>query len=156
MRFRERLTPPLSWWAIGALVAGTFPIAVLFYLGPVWALGVAALVVALLVSILAGWAAVGIRMDDAVLHVGRAQIELRYLSGAQALDAAQTRSRSGVEADARAYLVLRPYIATAVEIAIDDPDDPVPYWLVSTRRPRALSSAIADGRSKREPGNRLQ
>ena len=42
MLFRERLTPPPLWWVLGGLVAATFPIAVLFYLGPVWALATAA------------------------------------------------------------------------------------------------------------------
>ncbi len=58
------------------------------------------------------------------------------------LDAEQTRRRAGVEADARAHLVLRPYVSTAVEITLDDPADPVPYWLVSTRRPEALAAAL--------------
>jgi len=155
MHFRERLTPPPLWWLIGAVVAATFPIAVLFYLGPVWALATAAAAVLLLVAVLVGWAAIRIELDDTVLRVGRAQIELRYLSGALALDADRTRARSGVDADARAYLVLRPYVPTAVEITLDDADDPVPYWLVSTRRPRALAAAITEG-SVREAGPCLQ
>jgi hypothetical protein len=52
-----------------------------------------------------------------------------------------------VEADARAHLVLRPYIKTAVEITLDDPDDPVPYWLVSTRRPQQLAAALREAAS---------
>ena len=73
---------------------------------------------------------------------GAAVIEHRYIAGARALDADQTRRRAGVDADARAHLVLRPYVATAVEITLDDPADPVPYWLVSTRRPDALAAAL--------------
>ncbi len=42
--------------------------------------------------------------------------------------------------------------ATAVELTLDDPDDPVPYWLVSTRRPRALSAAIGEALSSRVTG----
>jgi Protein of unknown function (DUF3093) len=45
--------------------------------------------------------------------------------------------------------VLRPYIATAVEITLNDPDDPVPYWLVSSRRPRAFAAAVNAARSSR-------
>jgi hypothetical protein len=145
MLFRERLTPPPLWWVIGVIVAATFPVAVLFYLGPVWALATAAVAAALLVAVLVGWAAIRIELDGSVLRVGRAQIELRYLSGALALDADRARARSGVHADARAYLVLRPYVPTAVEVTLDDADDPVPYWLISTRRPRALAAAITEG-----------
>ncbi|MGI3786257.1 MAG: DUF3093 family protein, partial [Janthinobacterium lividum] len=34
------------------------------------------------------------------------------------------------------------WVSTSVEIGLDDPADPVPYWLVSTRRPGALASAL--------------
>lgn len=149
MRFHERLTPPPLWWAIGGLVALTFPVAVLFYLGPLWAIAIAVVAAGLLVAVLVGLAAIRIRLDDTWLRVGRAQIELRYLSAGVALDADRTRARAGVDADARAYLVLRPYIPTAVEITLADPDDRVPYWLVSTRRPRALAAALSDALSSR-------
>lgn len=150
--YRERLTPPVLWWVIGCAISATFPIAVLFYLGPFWALGVTAAAAVLLVAVLVGWAGVRIELDDDRLRVGRAQIEVRYLSGVVALDPERTRARSGVDADARAYLVLRPYVATAVEITLDDPGDPVPYWLVSTRRPRALSAALSDALCRRVSG----
>ena len=149
MRFRERLTPPLLWWVIGALVAGTFPVAVLFYLGPVWAGVVAAIAAAGLVAVLHGWAAIVVDFDGRWRRVGRARIELAYLGAARALDAGQTRARTGVDADARAYLVLRPYVGTSVEVTLDDPDDPVPYWLISTRRPRALSAALTEALGSR-------
>jgi Protein of unknown function (DUF3093) len=77
-----------------------------------------------------------------MIRVGRARIDHRYIGGATALGAEQTRRRGGTEADARAHLVLRPYVSTAVEITLDDPDDPVPYWLVSSRRPEALAAAL--------------
>lgn len=152
MRFREQLPPPVLWWVIGGLVAATFPIAVVFYLGPIWALVTAAVAAALLCAVLLGWATLRIQLDDSWLRVGRAQIELRYLSEARALDAERTRERSGPGADARAYLVLRPYVSTAVEITLDDPDDPVPYWLVASRRPRALAAALTEALSSRVTG----
>jgi hypothetical protein len=43
--------------------------------------------------------------------------------------------------------VLRPYIKTTVEITLDDPEDPVPYWLVSTRHPQRLAAALQDAAS---------
>ena len=70
MLFRERLTPPPLWWVIGAVVAATFPIAVLFYLGPVWALATAAAAIVLLLTVLAGWAAIRIELDDTAASRG--------------------------------------------------------------------------------------
>ena len=47
-----------------------------------------------------------------------------------------------MDADARAYLLLRPYLSRAVMVPVDDPADPTPYWLVSTRRPDELVAAL--------------
>jgi hypothetical protein len=49
---------------------------------------------------------------------------------------------AGVDADARAYLVLRGYCGGAVKVEVDDPGDPTPYWLVSSRRPLQLAAAL--------------
>ena len=49
---------------------------------------------------------------------------------------------AGPEADARAFLLLRPYLKRAVRVEITDPADPAPYWLVSSRRPDELAGAL--------------
>ena len=69
-----------------------------------------------------------------------------------ALDADGVRRQAGVEADARAYLLLRPYLKRGVRVDIADPADPTPYWLVSSRRPDALVSALEAGRTERAAG----
>ena len=102
---------PVVWWLLAAVFALSVLLAVGLYLGP--GLGVGATAASLAVA--AGLfvrSAVRIEVDDAAIRVGRALIEHRYIAGAQALDAEQTRRRAGVEADARAHLVLRPYVST--------------------------------------------
>ena len=59
-----------------------------------------------------------------------------------ALDADATRRLAGSEADARAYLLLRPYLKRAVRVEITDPADPTPYWLLSTRHPDRAGQAV--------------
>jgi hypothetical protein len=139
--YRERLDVPLMWWVITGLFALSLLVAFAFYLGIWWGIG-AGLACLLVMGAVFAFAAAVIEVTEAQLVVGRSRIDLCYLAGARALDAAQTRRRAGVEADARAYLVLRPYVPTAVEITLDDADDPVPYWLVSSRRPRAFAAAL--------------
>jgi hypothetical protein len=78
-----------------------------------------------------------------VLHAGRAHIALDLVGAAEPLDADATRRVHGVDADARAYLVTRPYLKRSVRIDVTDPADPTPYWLVSTRRPEALAAAVS-------------
>jgi hypothetical protein len=139
--FRERLTVPWVWWLLAVLFALSMLVALGLYVGLVWGIGGAVASMLVAVGIFAS-AAVVISVDAQEIRVGRAVIEHRYVGAARALDAAETRNRSGVQADARAHLVLRPYVSTAVEITLDDPADPVPYWLISSRRPTELAAAL--------------
>lgn len=143
MLYRERLAVPLIWWLLAIGLAATLLVAIGVYAGPVWGIGVAAasLVVA---AVIFASAATVITVEPGLLRVGRGVIEAAYIAAATPLDAVRARRRAGVDADARAHLVLRPYVATAVEISLDDPADPVPYWLVSSRRPDALAAAVRD------------
>jgi hypothetical protein len=146
MLFRERLSVPAVWWVLAGLFALSVLLATGAYLGPVWGVGttVATLLVA---AALFASAAIVISVDTAQIQIGRASIEHAYIASCRALDTDETRRRAGVEADARAHLVLRPYVKTAVEITLDDPDDPVPYWLVSTRHPHRLAAAMQSAAS---------
>ena len=142
MLFRERLSVPVLWWVLAVGFALSLLLAFGLYLGPAWGIGAAAACLTIAVWLFVR-AAVLIRVEPEVLWIGRAQIDHRYIAGCRALDAEATRLRGGVGADARAHLVLRPYVATAVEITLADPADPVPYWLVSSRRPDELAAAIS-------------
>ncbi len=148
MAYRERLTVPALWWGLAVLLAGSMGVAVGAYVGFWWGMGVGVIALAVATAVLLS-AAVVITVDGARLCVGRAMIEISYLGGCRALDQAATGDRSGPNADARAYLVLRPYIRTSVEVTVSDPADPVPYWLISTRRPAALAAAVEDARAAR-------
>jgi len=140
-RYRERLTVPPAWWVLSGLFALSMLLAFGLYLGPGW--GLASALASFGAMALVFWrASTLIVVTGDQLLVGRANIQHRYLGGAVALDSGRARARRGPEADARAYLALRPYIDTAVEVAVTDPDDPAPYWLVATRRPRQLAAAL--------------
>jgi len=141
VRYRERLTVPIVWWVLSGLFALSMLLAVGLYVGPVWGICTALIIFAAVTAIFVA-AAIEVSVDQDWLRVGRASIELGYLGAAAALDAEAARRRQGPAADARAYLVLRSYISTAVEVTVTDADDPAPYWLVSTRRPRALTAAL--------------
>ena len=142
MRFRERLSVPVLWWVLAAGFALSLLVALWFSVGPVWGIGGAALSLIIAVWLFAR-SAVLLVVDRQVLRIGRAEIDYPYVAGCRALDPETTRRRAGIDADARAHLVLRPYIGTAVEITLADPADPVPYWLVSSRRPAMFAAALA-------------
>lgn len=131
---------------IGLGVALTFVVAVGVYLGPWLALTLACLAGGLVVTVLAVWGSTVVQVDDRGVQVGAALLEWPYVGAIEARDAEATRARLGMDADARAFVVQRPYLDSTVEIEVVDAADPHPYWLVGTRQPRALAHALEAGR----------
>jgi hypothetical protein len=140
--YAERLWVPVGWWVLAGLFAFSLLIAVLFYLGPVWGVGAGVLVMVVMGITFARYGREQIRVEAERLWVGAANIEWTYVADVRALDEVSTRRRRGPESDARAYLVLRPYLNRAVEVTIDDDSDPTPYWLINSRSPERLAAAI--------------
>ena len=58
-----------------------------------------------------------------MLHAGPAHIALDLLGPAEPLDAEETRRVHGVDADARAFLLTRPYLKRSVQVPVHDPAD---------------------------------
>jgi hypothetical protein len=141
--YSERLGVPLRWWVQGTMLVATFWLAVVVALPPAAAWLVTAVALALLVFPLWSYGSPRITVADAMFTAGRARIGAEHLGAVQALDAEEARRAAGVDADARAYLLLRPYLKRAVKVEITDPADPAPYWLVSTRHPEELASALS-------------
>jgi hypothetical protein len=82
-----------------------------------------------------------IRIDTTNFHAGKAHIDHRFISAMEAFLGEDARDQRGVKLDARAWLVLRPWIGPVVKVTISDSQDPTPYWLVSSRHPDKLISA---------------
>lgn len=138
----ERLSVPLRWWVQGTMLVASLWLAVVVAVPGILAWAITSAAMTLLALSLLSFGAARVSVRDGVLRAGRAHIEARHVGGAQALDADATRRTAGVEADARAFLLLRPYLKRAVKVEITDPADPAPYWLVSTRHPDELARAI--------------
>ncbi len=138
----ERLAVPLRWWVQGTMLVASLWLALVVATPAVVAWGVSALFLALLVGLLVTYGSARVRVDATSFQAGRARIEGHHLGRVDELDAEGTRLLAGRDADARAYLLLRPYRKRAVRVEVLDPRDPAPYWLVSTRRPARLAAAL--------------
>jgi hypothetical protein len=140
--YDERLGVPLRWWALATMFLASMLLAFLVAT-PLWvALSGTAVLVLLVVGLFLGYGAVHVTVVDGKFRAGRAEIPTALVGAPVALDAAATRRQAGVDADARAYLLLRPYVKRAVLVPVDDPADPTPYWLVSSRAPDRLVAAL--------------
>ena len=150
--YDERLGVPLRWWALATMFLASVLIAFLVAT-PLWlALTGTALLTAVVVVVFVNYGSARVGVAEGMLHAGRAHIEVRHVGEAVALDAEGLRLLAGRDADARAYLLLRPYLSRGVRVDITDPADPAPYWLVGSRHPAQLVAAIEAARVP--PGGR--
>lgn len=79
-----------------------------------------------------------VEVVDGELRVRGARLPLSVVSGVIALDEPTLRRVVGREGDPAAFVAIRPWIGPGVQLWLDDPDDPTPYWIVSTRHPERL------------------
>jgi hypothetical protein len=140
--YAERLAVPLRWWAQGVMLLATFWLAFVVAIpGAVpWLL--TGLLGSLLVLVLVSYGSARLSVAGGEFRAARAHIGLEHLGAAEPLDPDATRRAMGPEADARAFLVMRPYLKRAVRVPVTDPADPTPYWLVGSRHPDALAAAL--------------
>ena len=137
--YSERLSP--AWWLILAVFL-VVPTSVLIFLPLSLLVGVVTGVVLWLGMVgLLWWQSPTVSLGAEGFRAGRARVEWEHVERVSEVDADSARSEKGVNLDARAWLVLRPWIAPAVKVVLNDPQDPTPYWLVSTRNPAAVVNA---------------
>jgi hypothetical protein len=149
--YQERLTPPWWWWLLG--LGGTGLLVTPIGLGAPGALR-PVLLAGPVLAVAAGLGWLGrVRVAVAVppggpggdgdeLQVDDARLPVRFIREVVPLDAAGRRALLGTGADPLAFVVQRPWIPGAVQVVLDDPADPTPYWLVSTRAPKRLAAAL--------------
>jgi Protein of unknown function (DUF3093) len=141
-RFRERLWLPWWAWLVGLAIAAI--LAVELTVGAP-ALRHPAFYAAAVAVAAAGLLALGriqIRVSGDALHVDDAYLPVEFIASVSPLDPAARRDVLGVDADPLAFVVQRPWIRGSVRVDLNDPSDPTPYWIVSTRRPAQLVAAL--------------
>jgi hypothetical protein len=146
-RYIERLTVPWLWWPAALAVGTVLGLQVGFAADPIppW-LSAAGLAV---VAALALWwfGRLRVTVGDGEFRVDDARLPVPLVAEVIALDEQGRRQLLGPAADPLAFVVQRPWIPTAVQVLLDDPQDPTPYWLVSTRHPDRLAAALTGGGS---------
>ncbi|HEY1617576.1 MAG TPA: DUF3093 domain-containing protein [Streptosporangiaceae bacterium] len=140
--YRERLRVPVSYWVLGLFTMACF--ATIVWAGFSMAIGYVVYAVLLGGPALAllAWGRFTVGVGGGELRAGRAVLPLARAGKVQALDESQTTRLRGPLADPAALMLTRPYLKRAVYVEVTG-DSPVPpYWLVGTRDPDALATAI--------------
>lgn len=150
--FRERRAVPWWWWVV-ALTFAIPSVEAVAVLGPemtgkaTWL----AASIALVATILAVAAALltlsrsDVVVDAGGLHAGARVLQPSAMGRVRVLNREAARALLGRDARADAYLSIKPWVHTAVQIEVVGPQGIVrpPYWVVASRRPNELADALA-------------
>lgn len=142
--YRERLRVPVSWWLLAGLLSGAVWLTYQHVYGLRVSIPAGLAAFALAAVVLVGYGRVLVAVERDVFVAGRARLPLWAVGDVEVLDAAAAKATRGTDADPRAYLLLRAYVPGAVRVMVDDPDDPVPYWYVSTRQPERVAAVLRE------------
>jgi len=130
---RETLRWP--WWFWFLALGLDFSIVIALWAG----LGnIAAILGSIIVAILTLWmyffTALQIEISIQELRVGRAHIDRKFLGKVTSLDATMMSHHLRAGINPSAFHAVRFWVKTGVKIEINDPRDPTPYWLVSSKK----------------------
>jgi hypothetical protein len=150
--FSDRLMVPLWWWPLAYLVL--IPMAIEGHMAwrslPVWLAYVILTPVPawLLLSLgrhrveVVGPADADADPAQIELRVGRAHLPSSFIAKTATVPASAKSAALGRQLDPAAYVAHRAWIGPMALLVLDDPDDPTPYWLISTRKPEQLLAAL--------------
>lgn len=89
------------------------------------------------------------KVTGGTLYVAKAQMPIEFVGAIEIVDPENAFSERGPKLDARAFLSIKSSLKGLVKIEITDPNDKTPYWLVSSRKPVDLKSALLTAKSKK-------
>jgi hypothetical protein len=100
-----------------------------------------------LILVMSIWAALFflapvIQVGSSHLTVARAKIPRNLLGNIEEIAKDQIFSERGPKLDPAAFKVFQGTVKTAIKISMNDPNDPTPYWIISTRKPAQLAEVL--------------
>ncbi|MEU8333276.1 DUF3093 domain-containing protein [Micromonospora sp. NPDC048839] len=144
--YDERLDLPWWLWLAGLVAAALLAVEIWMGADGVRAWLPFAVLLPLTAAGLWWLGRIRVRVADSELRVDDARLPVRFVADVVPLDTAGRREVLGVGADPLAFVVQRPWIGGAVQVVLDDPADPTPFWVVSTRHPVELAEAVLAAR----------
>jgi hypothetical protein len=144
--YAERLSVPWWSWPPGVLVGAVLAAEISIGAGGMPAWVPFAVVLPLTVAVMLWIGRIRIAVTGAEFLVDDAKLPLAVVADVVALDAEGKREVLGVGAHPMAFVVQRPWIGGAVQVLLDDPADPTPFWVISTRHPVELATALLAAR----------
>ncbi len=96
----------------------------------------------LTVLLIARMGSAKVEVSGGELKAGDAHIPLALLGDVEIIAPEDRRRAMGPQLDPAAFVVHRGWVKPLVRVQVNDPEDPTPYWVISTRHPEALAAAL--------------
>lgn len=143
----------LPWWAWPVTIAIVALMAAEIHLGApgvrVWlpyVLGIPAAVLFLL------WLGrLRVEVTGGRFEVDDANLPVEFIDEVTPLQGTPLRDALSVGLHPLAFVVQRPWMRGAVKVDLNDPADPTPYWIISTRHPERLAEALRNAQGAHRP-----
>lgn len=146
VRYRERLSVPWWWWPLGFGLAGLIALEVTWAVTAVPPWVPYAVLFAVAAAVLVWFGKTEVRVlggaGETELWVGPAHLPVGVVSRSAEVPRSAKSAALGRQLDPAAFVVHRPWVGPMVLLVLDDPEDPTPYWLVSSRHPDRVLAAL--------------
>lgn len=142
--YREKLWPA-PWLYIATALVMPASLLVLLPINAFVGLVTAIVLYAGCVLLLVGTSPV-LQVTSTHFLAGRARLPLTAVGEVSSFEGEEAKLELGQRLDARSWLLIRGWIAPVVKVEILDEKDPTPFWVVSTRHPKAVVAAIEAAR----------
>ena len=83
-----------------------------------------------------------ISINNGELSIDKAHIEVKYLGRVTVLDSPAMRLLRTRDADPAAFLAIKFWNPVGIKIEVNDPRDPTPYWLVTSKRGEEIAALL--------------
>ncbi|MBM7861937.1 DUF3093 domain-containing protein [Lentzea nigeriaca] len=140
--FRERLYVTPWIWPLPLLAAGLLAAEVHMGFPGVRSWLPYVILLPLTVVLIVRMGSTKVEVSGGELKAGDAHIPLNLLGDVEIIAPEDRRKAMGPQLDPAAYVVTRGWVKPLVRVTVNDPADPTPYWMISTRRPEELVAAI--------------
>jgi hypothetical protein len=146
VRYRERLWVPWWWWPLGFTLATIISLEINKGVPsiPRWIPYAALFVVAAGALLWLGRIEIRVTGGDGgvELWAGEAHLPVTVISRSADIPRSAKSAALGRQLDPAAFVLHRGWVGPLVLVVLDDLDDPTPYWLVSSRHPERVLSAL--------------
>lgn len=140
--FRERLYVTWWIWPLPLLAAGLLAAEVHMGFPGLRSWLPYVVLLPLTVLLIARMGSAKVEVSGGELKAGDAHIPLALLGDVEIIAPEDRRKAMGPQLDPAAFVVHRGWVKPLVRVRVNDPEDPTPYWVISTRHPEALAAAL--------------